>query len=406
MADKLFGLRKGLIEGGNIALLRALLDDLQEDEILSHAEAEYIDERNLLSRDKLRALVDIVWKKGDRSSNILIQRVSERDKTLSEELGITVCTLPSVPSQEQHVSTSTEPAPSELLLPTQEQKVEPTIETGPYGIKLCSTELYEKICSEECGKLYEVCPQETRKRRALVICNKKFDHPDLGERRGAEFDVDGMQKLLEGLGYEVEQKTNLTVEEMRDTMKTFAAHEDHKASDSTFLVFMSHGMRDVICGTDMKLNETERKEINVLKTDEIFTTFNNENCPALRDKPKIILIQACRGCEHSRVLVNDGPCAPQNDDKENLEDDRMRWMHKECDFICFCSTTPDTVSKRDPDKGSLFILSLIKNIKENAHRWPIEDIFKEVQRSFENRAQMPTVERNTLLKKFYLFPGH
>ncbi|XP_068121866.1 caspase-1-A-like isoform X2 [Hyperolius riggenbachi] len=318
----------------------------------------------------------------------------------------TIAPTQPVPSQEQKTTASTQPVPSELPLPKQEQNVEPAIQTGPYGIKLCSAEQYEKICSEEGGQLYEVCPQKMRKRRALVICNEKFDNPNLRERRGAKFDVDGMQKLLEGLGYEVEQKTNLTAKEMRDTMKTFAAHEDHRASDSTFLVFMSHGMRDVICGTDTKQNETGEEEINVLKTDEIFTIFNNENCPALRDKPKIIIIQACRGRQSSTVLVSDGPCAPQNADKEDLEDDAPRKIQREHDFICFCSTTPDTVSWRDPRKGSLFILRLIEHMKEDAHRYSIEDIFRNVQRSFKDNVQMPTQERKTLLKKFYLFPGH
>lgn len=73
-------------------------------------------------------------------------------------------------------------------------------------------------------------------------------------------------------------------------MKHFAAEKEHETSDSTFIVLMSHGHRDVICGTDS--NEEVK---NVLHVDEIFTTFNNVNCRNLRDKPKVVIIQACRG---------------------------------------------------------------------------------------------------------------
>lgn len=51
-------------------------------------------------------------------------------------------------------------------------------------------------------------PRETRTRRALLICNIEFKH--LSRRNGAEVDVVGMTKLLEGLGYVVDTHYNLT----------------------------------------------------------------------------------------------------------------------------------------------------------------------------------------------------
>ena len=36
---------------------------------------------------------------------------------------------------------------------------------------------------------------------------------------------------------------------MESVLWKFAAREEHKSSDSTFLVFMSHGILDGICGT-------------------------------------------------------------------------------------------------------------------------------------------------------------
>lgn len=79
---------------------------------------------------------------------------------------------------------------------------------------------------------------------------------------------------------------------METELRQFADHQDHRTSDSTFLVFMSHGILDGICGTKHCDDKPD-----VLHDDTIFTIFNNHNCKNLRDKPKIIIMQACRGSE-------------------------------------------------------------------------------------------------------------
>lgn len=58
-------------------------------------------------------------------------------------------------------------------------------------------------------------PRETRTRRALLICNIEFEH--LSRRNGAEVDMVGMTKLLEGLGYVVDTHYNLTSQVKQST---------------------------------------------------------------------------------------------------------------------------------------------------------------------------------------------
>lgn len=81
-------------------------------------------------------------------------------------------------------------------------------------------------------------------------------------------------------------------QEMESVLREFAARPEHKSSDSTFLVFMSHGILDGICGTFHS-----DKKPDVLPYDTIFRLFNNRNCLSLKDKPKVIIVQACRGGE-------------------------------------------------------------------------------------------------------------
>ncbi|XP_072284707.1 caspase-1-A-like isoform X2 [Pyxicephalus adspersus] len=403
--------------GCNRTLINSLLDELLNEKILTNREVDDIDEGIKECSKKMQVLVDTVWKKGKKSSLIMIQTILKRDPMLSETLGISVPTELPLPKEELKGGTASQSTPSNFPLPTQEQKIEPPRQTEPSysslpaqeptinGIRLCSKEDYESISLKEHDKIYSILSREKRTRLALIICNVHFTHLD--KRSGAKHDVDGMEKLLEGLGYRVRTRTNLTAEDMLETINSFAREKEHETSDSTFLVFSSHGLKDVICGTDTEVTKNEnsgQEEVkNVLPVDKIFHILNNQNCPALRDKPKAIIIQACRGHDNGKVWVNDSalPSVVQ----ENLEADSMRKIQRESDFICFYSTTPDTVSVRDPQNGSLFILRLIEHMKNDAYRYSVEKIFRNVQLSFKDQVQMPTLERTTLLKKFYLFPG-
>lgn len=77
---------------------------------------------------------------------------------------------------------------------------------------------------------------------------------------------------------------------MEAALRDFSQCNEHRYSDSTFLIMMSHGGPDGIYGINYDENEED-----VFPVDKIFHYLNSENCPGLIDKPKIILIQACRG---------------------------------------------------------------------------------------------------------------
>ncbi|KAM7139468.1 caspase-1-like isoform 2-T2 [Macrochelys suwanniensis] len=226
-------------------------------------------------------------------------------------------------------------------------------------------------------RIYPIRDKATRTRLALIICNVEFDH--LRRRDGADVDVTGMKKLLEGLGYKVETHCNLNAQAMAETLKQFAARNEHRTSDSTFLVLMSHGVRTGLCGT-----KSQGESTDVLSVDTIFTTFNNKNCQALVGKPKVIIIQACRGENRGQVLVSDSAELPGDGSSlallspEGLENDASRRIHVESDFIGFHATTPDTLSWRCPKTGSVFITRLIEQLRTNACRFPLEEIFRKV----------------------------
>ncbi|NXA20378.1 CASPD protein, partial [Ibidorhyncha struthersii] len=249
-------------------------------------------------------------------------------------------------------------------------------------------------------------PRETRTRRALLICNIEFEH--LSRRNGAELDVEGMTKLLEGLGYVVDVHCNLTSEGMATVMKEFAQCKDHCTSDSTFLVFMSHGVKAGLCGTKSSDETTD-----ILSLDTIYETFNNKCCHVLLGKPKVVIIQSCRGRNIGSVFVSDSagramcPLSSAHKISAGLEDDAIFEVHLESDFTTLHSSTPDTVSWRSSETGSLFIQRLIEQFRNHACNSHLQEIFRKIQYSFEKfPRQLPSQERTTMLRKFYLFPGH
>lgn len=200
-----------------------------------------------------------------------------------------------------------------------------------------------------------------------MINNIKF-HNNSSDRHGAEKDDWVMFNLLQSLGYEVVRYNNLTGKQIDDALTQFSQHKKLTHTDSVFVTIMSHGDMGIISGTDSK----------AFKTEEIFQHLNAKNCPALVNKPKIIIIQACRGAQKGSVNLSfqqpvheDNIRAPP----ENIT--RNARVHIEKDFICFHSSTPHTVSYRSTS-GSLFIQTLADVFNKWSHKYHIEELFRKV----------------------------
>lgn len=84
----------------------------------------------------------------------------------------------------------------------------------------------------------------------------------------------------------------MLLQEMDEAVKAFSKREEHLLSDSVFVVMMSHGVLGAIMGVHYKEGDPNS---DIFHINNIFTHLNTENCKALINKPKVILIQACRG---------------------------------------------------------------------------------------------------------------
>uniref|UniRef100_G1QC65 Caspase 5 n=1 Tax=Myotis lucifugus TaxID=59463 RepID=G1QC65_MYOLU len=358
-------------------LLVEVLDGLVKKDVLKLEETEKKKFNDAKPGDKARVLVDAVRGRHHEAGQALVQTFLNTNKN-SISTKVTRNNPPRSPPESAETTDT---------------------------LKLCPPEEFQKVCEKRAGEIYPIKERKDRTRLALIICNREFDH--LQPRKGAELDITGMTELLKGLGYTVIVEENLTAKEMESVLVEFAARPEHRTSDSTFLVFMSHGLLDRLCG-----KQHSKENPDVLPYDTIFRVFNNRNCPSLKDKPKVIIVQACRGENRGELWVSDSPAAvtdSTSQSPENLEDDAVYKAHVEKDFIAFCSSTPHNVSWRDTTKGSLFITQLIGCFQKYSWCCHLEEVFRKVQLSFEKpevRVQMPTIERLSMSRYFYLFPGN
>ncbi|XP_072248460.1 caspase-1-A-like [Leuresthes tenuis] len=372
MADNdLFKVRSEFVRNVSRAVIGELLDVLLQDNVLSELETDSILEENNAKADKARALIDTVKRKGPEASRKMIDRLEKIDKNLYSSLGLQ-------PPQ---------PAAG------------PQMDKGSSATCYTMEEFWKKNQNDP-ENIYPVTKAAFRNRVALLITNIKFSVESLN-RSGAERDEEKMEKLLSSFGYEVVKYTNLTREGIDNAVIKFSQHPKLKETDSVLVIVMSHGRRGAVLGVDPKDNE--------FPIDKIYQHLDSQHCPALVNKPKIVIIQACRGDQKGSVFVSDSANNAE-DVPEVFEDDALQCVHKEKDFISLLSCTPDTVSYRHKELGSLLIQYIEEVFNKSARQLDIVNLFRKVMQCFEdlaisNKRQMPTIDRCTQPKFFYFYPG-
>lgn len=422
--------------------LDGIFDDLMEKNVLNGDELRRLGEGVKLIVNRTESLVDDVTEKTEMAGKIFVDRLfntkrqlrlkshpeneddepensessssteseNENEENEDEQKGESLPTLAVPPTESGSENEDAKPGEHTGLCQASVLPLTAPLETQAsqlnHKLKLCPPDLLHRLKTTKADEIYPVMEKEGRTRLALIICNKEFDY--LHNRHGSEVDLLGMQDLLENLGYSVVVKVNLTALEMETELLQFAARKEHRSADSTFLVFMSHGVLEGICG----IKHTEQ-EPDILHDDTIFQIFNNRNCQSLRDKPKVIIMQACRGRGDGTVWVTDmgraSACRYDHTVQCYIWSDAVTKTHVEKDFIAFKSSTPHNSSWRMGTNGSLFIYQVIQYFKEYSWCHHLEEIFRKVQRSFEKPsvlAQMPTIERVSMTRYFYLFPGN
>ncbi|XP_032264852.1 caspase-8-like isoform X3 [Phoca vitulina] len=130
------------------------------------------------------------------------------------------------------------------------------------------------------------------------------------------------------------------------------------------VTLMSHGEKGFI-----KMEDGEKVSL-----EDIFEMFNNKNCPALQEKPKIFIIQACRGERRDTGVETDDEPMESDDISER------RRLPTFSDYFIIYPTQADHVALRHPRTGSVMIEAMSKVFKQYGNKWHIVDFFTKVSK--------------------------
>lgn len=226
----------------------------------------------------------------------------------------------------------------------------------------------------------------------LIINNVKFDSHFLSQRKGSDLDAFRFKTVFQQLGFEVDSRRNLSAEKMQAAFKQ-TAHMCGRKHNALVVILLSHGTETGIYGAD-------GIEVDL---NDIFGTFDNRRCVAMKGKPKVFIIQACRG-RQTDYGVRETQAFFSQPDSQNYaqpsqlsqfssqQTKRATWIevdHKcvptRTDMLlCFASQTGYT-STRNEEEGSWLGASLAVHLENEAHNRHIEDIFKMVNRDISRR---------------------
>ncbi|XP_010972864.1 caspase-3 isoform X1 [Camelus dromedarius] len=194
-----------------------------------------------------------------------------------------------------------------------------------------------------------------------LIINIKNFHKSTGMacRSGTDVDAANLRETFTNLKYEVRNKNDLTCEEILKLMYN-VSKEDHSKRSSFICVLLSHGEEGVIYGTD-----------GAVDLKKLTSFFRGDSCRSLTGKPKLFIIQACRGTELDCGIETDS----------GVEDEMAcQKIPVEADFLYAYSTAPGYYSWRNSKDGSWFIQSLCAMLKQYAHKLELMHILTRVNR--------------------------
>ncbi|KAG8225854.1 hypothetical protein J437_LFUL004784 [Ladona fulva] len=210
---------------------------------------------------------------------------------------------------------------------------------------------------------------------AMIINIKKYVSDIKKERVGAEHDERSLDDLFKGLGYEVKLRT----------------------VDSCILAILSHG--EQINGESAFI---AADGLPVLVS-TVLDYFSNENCTALRKKPKIFFFQNCRGDRKVHGIKQE----ISRTKTDGVAPIRLRAFS---DMLIAYSTVKEYESHRDLFCGTWFIQSICQVFADHAWNTEIMELLKLVDSKLENLvSEDDTMQtscfENRGFKTFFFNPG-
>ncbi|XP_067010933.1 caspase isoform X2 [Anabrus simplex] len=196
-------------------------------------------------------------------------------------------------------------------------------------------------------------------RRGMALIFNHANFRNLAPRNGTDKDCAALAKALKRLDFEVQEYRDLTCKQLKDKLDEVADY-DHTEADCLLIAVLSHGDTGIVHATD-----------HPYPVQQLWNPFLGDKCRTLAGKPKIFIIQACRGEEVDRgVRVR-----TQTDSSGGYYT-----IPAHSDILVAFSTVEGYYSWRNPSEGSWFIQALVEELKENGRKRDLQTLLTFVGR--------------------------
>ncbi|XP_071447468.1 caspase-3-like [Hetaerina americana] len=181
-----------------------------------------------------------------------------------------------------------------------------------------------------------------RRGRAVIANFSLFKDEEIKERIGSKKDVEALQIMLgDKLKFDVQtwDLNGVNAHTFLKMVEEESKNANHRNGDCFLMVIMTHGFTNgTLCAYEGAFN-----------LDNVINLFTGDRCSPLRGKPKIFIVQACRGAEgQPGVYVAKSGSQPR----------KMISLPVHSDILIAKSQSEGYYSLRHPQNGSYFIQSL------------------------------------------------
>ncbi|NXN33348.1 CASP6 protein, partial [Nycticryphes semicollaris] len=231
-----------------------------------------------------------------------------------------------------------------------------------------------------------------QRRGVALIFNHEhfFWQLKLPDRRGTLADRNNLKRSLTDLGFEVRDFDDLKAEDVLQQINEVSA-DDHSNADCFVCVFLSHGEDGQVYAFDNQIN-----------IETITDMFTGDKCKSLAGKPKIFIIQACRGAKHDNpVIVQDSIDATDESIVNETEVDAagVCTLPAAADFIMCYSVAQGYYSHRETVNGSWYIQDLCEALRKHGSSLEFTELLTVVNRKVAHRSVDRCKDVNAIGKK-------
>ncbi|XP_068177875.1 caspase-6-like [Antennarius striatus] len=231
---------------------------------------------------------------------------------------------------------------------------------------------------------------DNNRRGLAIIFNQErfFWRLGLNDRHGTNADCYNLERSLKDLNFEVKTYQNYKQIEVLNKICE-AAEADHSDVDCFLLVFLSHGEYDHIYTYDGKI-----------KIQDMTALFKGDKCRSLVGKPKIFVLQACRGDRHDDPVT---PCdAVDSEIKTNevvVDASAIHTLPAGADFIMCYSVAEGYYSHRETLNGSWYVQDLCELLQQYGTSLEFTELLTLVNRKVSMRSVGRSTDPKSIGKK-------